>query len=149
MIRGIRVKLPNEYDSFINTVLHGIDMKNYIWRIDEDQVFIGGGDFLFSTDCYNGQDFERISSKPSYYVVFLNLKAFITGDINIEIKGYDDFLKSNCELIILVSDAIYMSIYAKNRNNIETIKFNAQKNNFQDIEYITQENDENKELIAM
>lgn len=149
MIRGIRFKLSNEYNSFINKILEGINIGNHFWKIDEDQVFAGGGDFLFTTDIYAGNDFKKIISMPSYYVVFLNLKAFPDKCSFNEIRDYSDFLKSNCELIVLISDSIFVSIYSKNRNHIETIKLNAQKNGFQDIEYITQENDRSKELVAM
>lgn len=149
MVRGITFKLPNTYDIFIEKILSGIDMDKYVWKIDEDQVFISGGDFLFTSDIYAGQKFKRIISQSSYYVVFLNLQAFQDGNSLNEIKVYNDFLESNCELIVLVSDSIFVTIYSKNRKDIEAIKLNAQKNNFQEIEYITEENDRKTELVAM
>lgn len=149
MIRGIRFKLPNVYDSFINKILNGINKDKYIWKIDEDQVFINGGDFLFSTDIYNGQDFKRIISHPSYYTVFINLRAYPIGTVFDEVKDYNVFLKSNCELIVLITDSTFVDIYSKNRADIEMINLNAQKNNFTEIEYITDENDKRKEFEAI
>lgn len=141
MIRGIRFKLPNEHNSFIGKILKGINMEKYVWKIHEDQVFLSEGDFLFSTDVYNGQELKRIISQPSYYAVFLNLQAFPIGTDFDEIKAYNDFFKSNCELLVLISDCIFVNVYSKNQENIETINFNAQKNNFEEIEYITVEDD--------
>lgn len=149
MIRGIKFKIPNEYDSFINKILDGINKDKYYWKIDEDQVFFIEDDFLFSTDIYNGRDFSRIISQPSYYVVFLNLQAFPIGSDFNEIQDYSDFLKSNCELIVLISDCIFVSIYSKNKNVIKTINLNVQINNFDEISYITDENDKKIKFTAI
>jgi hypothetical protein len=52
MIRGLRFKIPNEYNFFINKITDGINKDNYVWRISEDQVFLEKGDFLFDSDIY-------------------------------------------------------------------------------------------------
>lgn len=42
-----------------------------------------------------------------------------------------------------------MDIYSKSMKIIEIIRLNAQNNNFQEIEYITDENDRIKEFECM
>lgn len=46
-------------------------------------------------------------------------------------------------------DVVFVDIYSKSMNIIEIIKLNAQNNNFQEIEYITDENDRMKEFECM
>lgn len=44
-------------------------------------------------------------------------------------------------MILLCVDVNYYEIYSKNSSMIEVLKNNAIKSNFDDIEYITKEND--------
>ncbi len=73
MIIGLRFKVPNEYNFFINKITDGINMDTYVWEIFEDKVFVEKGDFLFDSDIYSGQEFNEITSKSPYYVAALNL----------------------------------------------------------------------------
>ncbi len=58
-----------------------------------------------------------------------------------EIDTYADFLCSKCEFIIFIVDGIFADIYAKDQTIIEIIKKNAEENKFENIRYITDEND--------
>ncbi len=149
MIRGLRFKLLNKFDFFINKILDGINKDTYVWRISEDQVFLEKGDFLYDSYIYSGQKFNEIISKSPYYTAALNLQVFPCGTNFQQINNYCDFLNSNCELVVLMCDTIYVDIYSKSMNIIEIIRLNAQNNNFQEIEYITDENDRIKEFECM
>lgn len=58
-----------------------------------------------------------------------------------KINDYSEFSRSNCELILLIEDEILSYIYTKNVKILEIIKENAEKHNFLDIDFITQQND--------
>lgn len=148
MIRGLRFENQNSYNSYLDKLLHGIDIRKYVWEIDEDQVFTKEG-FLFSEDSYTGDSFSELITQPSYLVFFINLQAYPIGIGYLDIETYDDFRKSSCEILIFVTDSIFVDIYAKDENIIETIKLNAERNNFTKIQYITDENDTRKEFRAM
>lgn len=149
MIRGLRFKIPNEYNFFINKITDGINKDMYVWKIFEDQVFGENCDFLFDSDIYTGQEFNEIISKSPYYLTALNLQVFPCGTNFQQINNYSDFLNSNCEFVVLMCDTIYVDIYSKSIKVIEIIRLNAQNNNFQEIEYITDENDRIKEFECM
>lgn len=149
MIRGLRFKIPNEYNFFINKITDGINKDTHIWRIFEDQVFGENCDFIFDSDIYIGQEFNEIISKSPYYLAALNLQVFPCETNIQQVKNYNEFLNSNCELVFLMCDTIYVDIYSKSMKIIEIIRLNAQNNNFQEIEYITDENDRIKEFECM
>lgn len=149
MIRGLRFKIPNEYNFFINKITDGIDKDMYIWKIFEDQVFGENCDFIFDSDIYIGKEFNEIISKSPYYLTALNLQVFPCETNIQQVKNYNEFLNSNCELVFLMCDVIFVDIYSKSMRIIEIIRLNAQNNNFQEIEYITDENDRIKEFECM
>lgn len=141
MIRGLSFEMPNEYGSHLNTILYGISMDKYIWSISEDDAFIDSDNFLFDFGVLNGESFGKIIALPSYYVLFANIQAYRRESDFYEIDTYSDFLRSKCELIIFIVDAVFADIYAKEQTIIEKIKKNAEQNKFENIRYITDEND--------
>ncbi|MGK0465801.1 DUF2691 family protein [Clostridium sp.] len=104
---------------------------------------------MFLSDVLNGQDFRKTISFPSYYAVFVNLQAYPIGSKVTELNSYEDFLKSNCEIAMFICDNIFVDIYIKDKMIINKIKYTAEQCNFKEIDYITDENDCNKEFCAM
>lgn len=104
MIRGLRFKIPNEYNFFINKITDGINKDMYVWKIFEDQVFGENCDFLFDSDIYTGQEFNEIISKSPYYLTALNLQVFPCETNIQQVKDYNEFLNSNCEFVFLMCD---------------------------------------------
>lgn len=141
MNRGIRFKIPNKWGTLLSDILKGIKYEDYVWEIDEDEVFLEGGDFLFSTNRLSGHLFKEAISSAIYYVVFINLQAFPCDENICEISSYSDFIKSDCEIIMFICDNIYVDIYVKNQCIIELLHKNAIEHKFTEIEIITDTND--------
>ncbi len=141
MIRGLSFEMPNGHDSYLNTILSGILLEKYTWMISEDDAFVDLENYLFNSDVFTGEAFIEIIATPSYYVLFANIQAYRSEDDFYEIETYADFLHSKCELIIFIVDAVFADIYAKDQIIIERIKKNAEENKFENIRYITDEND--------
>lgn len=140
-MRGIEFKIPNLYGSFISDILNGISVEQYVWKISEDEAYLNMEKSLFLTEVLTGQDFKETICYPSYYIVFANLQAYPNGsDLN-ELNTYEDFLKSSCEIVILITDSIFVEIYAKDEKIINKIKYNAEQCDFKEIRYITDKND--------
>ena len=145
MIKGIKFEIPNKYDNFISKIISRIPCDTYNWINFEqyDQVFDDNYDFLFQRKCYSGKDFLSVLSKSDYYVVAVKLQAYpsdFNGDIS-EIKSFDAFEHSNCQLIIRIIDNIYVEIYLKNTHYIQIIYENAVTFDFSNIQFITDDND--------
>lgn len=57
-----------------------------------------------------------------------------------DIFTYEDFLVSQCEIVLLIVDSSYVTIYAKDEHVIDCIHRKAVQNGYENIEYITDEN---------
>ncbi len=121
----------------MHIILRNIDIRKYFWFLVQEDVI----DDFFKSDRYQGIEFEDIINDETCYAIFLNLQAFPNQMDFTEIKNYEDFLKSKCELVLFINDNSYIDIYAKDNAMIEIVKKNAQENDFKNIRYITDEND--------
>lgn len=147
---GIEFKIPNRHGNYLKQILNNIDSTNYMWDIAEDEVYTTKDmEFLFpqETTTLSNAKFVDIISQESYYTVFVNIKMYEKED-NVVINNYDDFVKSSCILVLLITDNEFVEIYSKDTNILKTINDNAVKNGFSDINYITEENFKRKEFSA-
>ncbi len=151
MIRGIQFQIQNGFEKIFKFIFTDIDVNKYNWiNIEsDDQVFnLNDNNFLFTQLTYTGNEFKKIISKNNYYAVFVNLQAFSSKCFN-AITTYGEFINSDCEIILLITDSIFVDIYAKDFKIIEVIKKNAYKNGFSNIRYITDENDTRTKITAI
>lgn len=143
-MRGISFLVPNQYDSILSKILNGISLEDYVWIIDEDEIILPiNGDFkdLFETHILKGQEFRKIIATNSYLVLFANIQGYFSLENHKDLETYQDFLNSTCQIIILICDTVYVEIYAKDRKVIEKLKFSAEYYGFEEVEYITDDND--------
>ena len=151
---GIEFNIPNEYGNFLEQILKQINLDEYIWKIEEDEIYINNNrksndndDNLFKKSIYKNEDFKRIIEQKDYYIIFANIKLYVKQD-NIIINTYKDFIESLCILILLVTDSKFVEIYSKYENILDKIYNNALKSNFHNIGYITKENFKRKKFSA-
>lgn len=140
-MRGISFKICDCYENILWNILSGIEIENLWWHISEAEIYNEMDKTIFQDSYINGETFLKIIQEKSYNVIFANIKAYSADSTPNDIKNYDEFIKSDCKLVVLCSDVFYYEIYAKDKSIIEIIKNNAIKNNFLNIEYITKEND--------
>lgn len=151
MKRGISFKLPNEYGTFLDDILKPIDISSFSWRIGDSESYkiINNelSEALFPEDkkMIEGTALKKLLENDSYYVIFADLQAYPKGEIA-EINTYEEFEKSNCELVLLVVDSYYATIYCKDKDKLELLFKNAQDYAFKDVAYITDENDRRTRL---
>ena len=146
MRRGVSFEIPNEYGRFLRDVLAPIDINAFNWKIGEGESYKAVNDrldgvlFPDGKDVIAGIDLKTTLEIKDYYVIFANLQAYRSGEIA-KIETYDEFMESDCELVLLVVDCSYVTIYCKNQETITSLQENAANNGFDDIKYITDEND--------
>ena len=143
---AIKFKIPNEYDFILSKIFNNIELDNCLWKIAEEETLSYNSDTFFDKDLYTSSEFkEKIDSKEQY-IIFLNIQLY-KKNCNIgEIKTYEDFLKSDCELILFVTDNTFVQIYSKNDNLLKGIEKNVLLNDFKDVEYI--KNDKFKKIFS-
>lgn len=84
---------------------------------------------------------ELIHTVESQYIIFTDLKAFPVGTNLSEIDTYEAFLASACELILLIVDCSYTSIYCKDIKVLSELYANVESLKVDKLAYITDEND--------
>lgn len=63
-----------------------------------------------------------------------------------DIHTYNDFLKSDCEILMLINDTDYFDLYLKDEELIYVIYNHLKSHCFKNINYITDENDCRKKM---
>ncbi|HDR8180824.1 TPA: DUF2691 family protein [Bacillus thuringiensis] len=146
MKRGITVDIPNEYDNLLWKVLKSIDISSFDWWVGSEESYLvarGGLDealFPEEPSIVEGADLKRLFKDNIYYVIFADLKAYPKGEEVVDIETYEEFKESKCELVLLVADCTYVTVYAKDQEAIELMYENAIDQGFY-VEYVTDEND--------
>ncbi|MFC9709604.1 DUF2691 family protein [Paenibacillus sp. NPDC056933] len=147
MIRGISFEIPNSYGSFLGEILTPIDVANFNWFIGgEESYFVDDnhlGESLFPDRVIgmNGEELKKIIENNKYYLIFADLKAYPKGANIIDVTSYEEYVLSNCQLVLLVIDSVHITVYCRDLENIEDLYHHIKKHGFESLEYITDEND--------
>ena len=142
MIRGIKFKIPNKWGYVLKDILKDISLENYIVKINEDnEIWIENNKQLLEEKIIEGEKFSKLISKNLYYTIFANIHIYEKGSKISNIKTYEEFLKSDCKIIILIIDSVDVYIYVRNKEILNRIELNAKENKLKNIKYITDEND--------
>lgn len=146
MKRGITVDIPNENDNLLWKVLKPIDISSFDWWVGSEESYLvarGGLDealFPEEPSIVEGSDLKRLFKDNIYYVIFADLKAYPKGEEVVDIETYEEFKESKCELVLLVADSTYVTVYAKDQKEIKSLYENAQNQGYY-VKYVTDEND--------
>ncbi|MCY8655693.1 DUF2691 family protein [Bacillus spizizenii] len=146
MKRGVSFQIPNEYGNYLWRILQPLEIANYMWQTSGESYVVVDGE-LDNEELFNdyaiveGTDFANRLKTNQYYTIFVELQAFPFGKTVNQVRTYEEFIDSDCELVLLIADNSYVSIYCKNKNAIEQLYFNALKNDFEEVQFITDEND--------
>lgn len=142
MLRGISFLKENGRGRLCE-IFDGIDVTDFNWYYvdDESEVWTDKeNEEYFDKKYYNGKEFSRCIDKNGY-VIFLKLQAYL-GDAKTEnITSYEEYVKSNCQIIVLIYDCEYVEIYCKDTELIKAVFEQAQRMNYRDVELITDKND--------
>lgn len=147
MVRGVSFDMVPSSNALYQ-ILKCFDPEKYYWfNIDSQNEAWDGpkGAPLFERDCYDGRSFvKRIMSE--HFIAFLKLQAYFKENAFVDIHSYDEFVKSDCQLLLLIYDCESVDIYAKDLTIIKSIYENALINHFSEIQYITENNDQRTKM---
>lgn len=134
---GIKFKIKDEYNVFLDMILSHIESDNFKWIIVESEVYTKNGLELFDKTIYSNDEFKKLVKNENYYTVFSNVQLYNVEDEVCEIRNYEEFLKSKCILVAFITDSSFVEIYAKDMELLKILKNNAITSNFFAIEPIT------------
>lgn len=136
---GLDFEVKNEYNNYLNKILNGINLFNYVWELnDDDFIYSENGELkedFFGADVLNAEEFTKCISRDSYYMIFADIKAYPIGSERIEIKTFKDFLISNCVMIILCTDSGFIEFYCKEKEILDNVYTNCINNGFEKVAY--------------
>jgi len=147
MKRGISLEIPNEYGCFLAEILQPFEITEYDWLSGGEESYLVGdgelGELLFTGEInwMDGFLFKKRIEDNKYYLIFANLKAYTKEKKQKDIETFEDYLNSNCELVLLVVDSVYVTIYCKDSEKLESLYENAKIKGFDNLQYITDKND--------
>ncbi|MCY7756853.1 DUF2691 family protein [Bacillus inaquosorum] len=104
------------------------------WELDDQE-------FFKDNSVVEGAVFANHLKTNQYYTIFVELQAYPFGQAVNLVQTYEEFVDSDCELVLLLADSSYVSIYCKDRNVIEKLFINALKNDSEEVQLITDDND--------
>ncbi|MGM9968036.1 MAG: DUF2691 family protein [Rummeliibacillus sp.] len=151
MHRGILFEIPNTYGFYLRDIIQMIDMQNVLWRaMDVESYFTCNNDLgepLFETNMILSNEQLLDHLKKEHYTIFVDLKAFPRNSTPTEISSYEEFTSSQCEVVLLIIDSCYVSLYMKDRKKLQEM-YEEVIGRFENVEYITDDNDSRYSLIA-
>lgn len=152
-IRGISFKIPNGYGKQLLDILKEINVSRWDWQIGGGESYIIengtlGKDLFGKMTSLTGKEFLKYISKNDYYLIFTDLKAYRNVEFGLKIETYEDFLESDCQFVLLIVDSQYVTIYSKTKSTIYSLHNQAIASKYEQVEYITDENDERTTLMA-
>jgi hypothetical protein len=119
---AIQIKMKNDYNNFIGKIFLGVDLSTYFWNIEYEEII---PESTLSIGLLYPKEFLNLFFSQEYYVVFLDMKAFNKVEEICHIETLDQFISSECQLMVLCYDSIYCEIYSKNPDVISSIKTNC------------------------
>jgi len=135
MVKGIKFEIPNKWGMELNNIIYGINIENYIFKINNGEIYTYDNNFLFEKEQLTGEQFKKIISGTKYYIA--NIRAYFKRMYNdTKTNIHNDYLNNSWNLMISITDSRFVNVYCKNIKELEQIKLNAKKNNYINIEYI-------------
>ena len=143
MIRGLSFEISQGISNPLFNILTGIDAEKYSWFCvpNQEEVYATNSNLpFFEKADYNGREFADLI-KRDCNIIFLKLQAYISESEYFNISSYDEFIKSDCQLIsfivsIPITRPIRISFYY-----IPNAIYDNIIKRYSDVAFITDTND--------
>jgi len=130
-IRGVTF-VSTYQDNLLKTIFRDIDLRDFHWFnvMSQNEVWANtrGGTAL-ENEYYDGKSFLEIIDSE-YWIIFIRLQAYREAGSYHDIHTYEEFQKSDCQLICLIADGKFVHIYVKDQAILNSIYKNALASNF-------------------
>ncbi len=121
----LQFEIENTYDNFLYKILKDINNENYIWKVNDDEVYKKDSDFLFNKEEYKHKEFMNIIKNNDYYIVHLKLEVYLNDKLLLRMKIVDniyvDILLYDRELLDKFASKYKDNIVSHNINNIKDV----------------------------
>ena len=131
---GIEFKYSFTLDNFISKIFQNINLEDYKFYFRQQEIIFEDTKETKFKKIMNGYEIKNlIENNEKYMIVDLNLHVYYQNNKEIlDLSNYDNFLNSNCQLVILIYDLENVEIYFKDNYLKEKILLNL---SFLNIKY--------------
>jgi len=149
ILQGLTFEIKNEYGKNLFDILVDIVDPSWYCSIGSGESYKKEKDSalskLFPSNAIMvGEAFLKHISTCEYYLLFADLKFFPSREGVVEIKNYEEFLNSHCQLALLVIDSVYVSMVLKEQQMIHNFFERAEAFGYTSIKFLTDENETNQ-----
>ena len=126
-------------NSIVSSLLSNVNVEDYYWTILESEVY-KKADTVECDGRYTGKEFKKaLKDLDACYIVRINIQA--SKKVIDAVKDYEDYMNSECELAILVTDVAYNEIYCKSSELCDIMKNNCLKLDYSQFDVTNDDND--------
>lgn len=151
MVRGVEFEILQQNANVLWQMLNCINIEDCEWYAVDGQEEVWnekGNEDFFKTQHFSGKDFAQ-KVKSNHKIIFLKLQAYFLDGIFSDVQTYEEFLKSNCQIIVLVTDCEYVEIYCKDINLLNQLYHHALSQEYKNVRYITDDNDHRETMNVL
>ena len=94
------------------------------------------------------EDIKEVETFSKVAFSFMRLRRYPENGLIEQMYSYDDWVESECDLIILYWDGGYYHVYSKNEEEVRKIYAQCIKNGYKAVEFVTTENNTRKVMYA-
>lgn len=141
-IRGVSLETEQTRSCLLKSLLSPINIEDYYWYrpIDQEEVWARpNGNVFFQKNTYSGPELGELINSD-HFIVFLRLEAYKNLEEISFFDSFEQFSKSLCQIVLLISDCEYIEFYFKDEKLARKV-YKSHINEFQNVKYITDEND--------
>lgn len=135
-LRGVRFE-ADDAEVFFANLDTLMDVTAYEWYVDDVELNY----YSIPEGKYSGQEFKDELLALSG-MSFARIRRYPVGSAVDSINTYEDYLKSNCDMLVLFYDGGFYEIYEKEETLVQKTYVFCSENGFQKVEYIRDDNDE-------
>lgn len=146
-MRGIGIHYTGGYGAIYKSLFKNIPWKEYDWYASDSEIIQSNRNICLP-ERLSLPKFSSLLDEENYLVIFSKIEGLKKGGRHIPIKTYEQFLNSDCEIMLLVTDSMYINIYAKEQNLILQFLNNAETLTCECIEVLTDKTDWRTEMRA-
>ena len=124
---GLDIEVKNGYNNYLKIILNGIEFSNYEWEIIYEDFMLPANQEvkIFDSNIMDGDLFYNCIASNSYYMIFADIKAYPAGCERDDIETFEDFINSNCEIVLICTDCTFIEFYCKDRDVLDKVYQNC------------------------
>lgn len=141
---GVEFEIPNESGNYLSDILQPLPINLYQWLVDNDDIHVFSGNeisSLFNDDdrIFSGERLYERLKNATYLMVFITLRAFPKDGIIQKISLYEDFLASDCQIVLTVFDCAYVMLWCKDSQLVLEMYKHAALKNYKNVKIISED----------